>query len=30
VKRYPLAQAVEAQKLSQGRHFRGKLVLVMR
>ena len=30
VKRYPLAQAVEAQKVSQGRHFRGKLVLVMR
>jgi NADPH:quinone reductase-like Zn-dependent oxidoreductase len=30
VRRYPLAQAVEAQKVSQGRHFRGKLVLVMR
>ena len=30
VTRYPLAEAVEAQKVSQARHFRGKLVLVMR
>ena len=30
VRRYPLAEAVEAHKVSQGRHFRGKLVLVMR
>jgi NADPH:quinone reductase-like Zn-dependent oxidoreductase len=30
VKRFPLAEAAEAHKVSQSRHFRGKLVLVVR
>lgn len=30
IKVYPLAQAVEAHRLSESRHFRGKLVLQMR
>jgi NADPH:quinone reductase-like Zn-dependent oxidoreductase len=30
VKLYRLAQAAEAHRLSQGRHFRGKLVFTVR
>jgi hypothetical protein len=30
IKVYPLSEAMEAQKLSQSRHFRGKLILKVR
>lgn len=30
IREFPLAQAVEAQRISEGRHFRGKLVLRVR
>lgn len=30
IRTFPLQQAVEAQRISEGRHFRGKLVLTMR
>jgi len=30
IKLYPLAQAAEAHRVSEGRHFRGKLVLQVR
>jgi NADPH:quinone reductase-like Zn-dependent oxidoreductase len=30
IKLYPLSEAMEAQRLSQSRHFRGKLILKVR
>jgi NADPH:quinone reductase-like Zn-dependent oxidoreductase len=30
IRRYPLSQAAAAHALSEGRHFRGKLVLEVR